>query len=103
MRRALEFIHEHADCGIGVTDIAAALNVSPRTVQLLFRRHLGVTPVEYLRRVRLDRVHHALKAADPAVDTVTAIAGHWGFTYAGRFSMAYKEAFGTAPSSTLRN
>ena len=72
-------------------------------VQYTFRRHLGVTPVEYLRRVRLDRAHRDLQAADPAVDTVTAIAGRWGFTHAGRFSTAYKREFGTASSETLRN
>ena len=59
--------------------------------------------MEYLRRVRLDRAHRDLQAADPAVDTVTAIAGRWGFTHAGRFSTAYKREFGTAPSETLRN
>ena len=43
----------------------------------------------YLRRVRLDRAHRDLQAANPAVDTVTAIAVRWGFTHAGRFSVAY--------------
>ena len=53
--------------------------------------------------MRLDRAHRDLQAADPAVDTVTAIAGRWGFTHEGRFSTAYKREFGTAPSETLRN
>ncbi len=87
---------------IGLSDIAAAINVTPRSVQYTFRRHLGTTPLEYLRRVRLDRAHRDLQAADPAVDTVMAIAGRWGFSHAGRFSIAYKEAFGTPPSRTLR-
>jgi transcriptional regulator GlxA family with amidase domain len=52
--------------------------------------------------VRLDRAHQDLKAADPANDTVTAIAGRWGFSHAGRFSLAYKATFGRAPSDTLR-
>ena len=95
------FIDDHADCGIGVNDIAAALNVSPRSVQYLFRRHLGMTPVAYVRRVRLDRAHRDLQAANPAVDTVTAIAVRWGFTHAGRFSVAYKRAFGTATHSIV--
>jgi transcriptional regulator GlxA family with amidase domain len=71
-------------------------------VQYTFRRHLDTTPLEYLRRVRLDRAHRDLQRADPAVDTVTAIAGRWGFTHPGRFSIAYKRMFGTAPSRTLR-
>jgi transcriptional regulator GlxA family with amidase domain len=103
LRRALAFIHDNAQSDIGVGDVAAAVGVTPRSVQYMFRRHLGTTPVEYLRQVRLDRAHRELKAADPAVDTVTAIAGRWGFSHAGRFSIAYKRAFGTEPSQTLRN
>lgn len=102
LRRAIAFIHENAHRDIGLSDIAAAINVTPRSVQYTFRRHLGTTPLEYLRRVRLDRAHHDLQAADPAVDTVMEIAGRWQFGHPGRFSMAYKEAFGTPPSRTLR-
>ena len=52
--------------------------------------------------MRLDRAHRDLQAADPSLDTVMAIAGRWGFSHPGRFSSAYKEAFGTPPSHTLR-
>jgi len=96
------FIHDNAHLDIGVSDIAAAIGVTPRSVQYTFRRHLGATPLQYLRRVRLDRAHRDLQAADPAVDTVTEIAGRWRFSHPGRFSRAYKQAFGTAPSATLR-
>jgi transcriptional regulator GlxA family with amidase domain len=102
LRRAIAFIHENAHRDIGVSDIAGAINVTPRSVQYTFRRHLGTTPLEYLRRVRLDRAHRDLQAADPAVDTVMEIAGRWRFGHPGRFSIAYREAFGTPPSRTLR-
>jgi transcriptional regulator GlxA family with amidase domain len=102
LRRAIAFIHDNAHRDIGLTDIASAIGVTPRSVQYTFRRHLGTTPLEYLRRVRLDRAHRDLQAADPAVDTVMAIAGRWRFGHPGRFSIAYKEAFGHPPSRTLR-
>jgi transcriptional regulator GlxA family with amidase domain len=102
LRRAIAFIHENAHRDIGLSDIAAAISVTPRSVQYIFRRHLGTTPLEYLRRVRLDRAHRDLQAADPSVDTVMAIAGRWRFGHAGRFSIAYRKAFGTPPSQTLR-
>jgi transcriptional regulator GlxA family with amidase domain len=102
LRRAVAFINDNAQTDIGLRDIAAAVGVTPRSVQYTFRRHLGTTPLEYLRRVRLDRAHRDLQLADPSVDTVTAIAGRWGFSHAGRFSIAYKQVFGTKPSRTLR-
>jgi transcriptional regulator GlxA family with amidase domain len=102
LRRAIAFIDDNAHLDIRLTDIASAIGVTPRTVQYTFRRHLGTTPLEYLRRVRLHRAHHDLQAADPTVDTVMEIAGRWRFGHPGRFSMAYKETFGTPPSRTLR-
>ena len=54
LRNAVDFIQENADADIGLDDIAAAVNVSARSVQYAFRRNLGTTPLEYLRRVRLD-------------------------------------------------
>jgi transcriptional regulator GlxA family with amidase domain len=102
LRRAIAFIHDNAHRDIGVSEIAAAIGVTPRSVQYTFRRHLGTTPLEYLRRVRLDRAHRDLQKADPAVDTVMQIAGRWRFSHPGRFSIEYKQAFGTPPSATLR-
>ena len=72
-------------------------------VQLAFRRHLDTTPIEYLRRVRLDRAHHDLIAADPARVTVTAIAVRWGFPSPSRFAARYRQAYGISPSHTLHS
>jgi transcriptional regulator GlxA family with amidase domain len=102
LRRAIAFIGDNAHRDIGLGDIATAICVTGRSVQYTFRRHLGTTPLQYLRRVRLDRAHRDLEAADPAVDMVMKIACRWRFGHPGRFSKAYKQAFGTAPSRTLR-
>ncbi len=55
----------------------------------------------YLRRVRLALARADLVAAEPARDTVTAIAHRWGFHHQGRFSAAYREAYGELPRRTL--
>ncbi len=101
LRSAISYIDDNAADDIGVADIAAAVELTPRAVQYMFRKHLGTTPLGYLRRVRLERAHRDLVDADPTVDTVTAIAGRWGFAHAGRFSGTYRQTYGTAPSSTL--
>ncbi|GAA3222683.1 helix-turn-helix domain-containing protein [Actinocorallia longicatena] len=102
LRRAVAFIEANAATAVSVADIAAAARVSVRAVQLVFRRHLDTTPTAYLRRVRLDQVHQALLAADPAATTVAAIAAAWGFGHGGRFTDAYRAAFGTLPAAALR-
>src|SRR3954467_3440608 len=65
LRRAIAFIHENAHRDIGVSDIAGAINVTPRSVQYTFRRHLGTTPLEYLRRGGLRRGPPAPPRARP--------------------------------------
>ncbi|AEV84221.1 XylDLEGF operon transcriptional activator 1 [Actinoplanes sp. SE50] len=103
VRRAVAFIESHPDLDLSVVDIARAAFVTTRALQLAFRRHLGTTPLRYLRRVRLDRAHADLLAADPAVDTVTAIAARWGWARPSRFAADYRAAHGRHPHQTLRS
>jgi AraC-like DNA-binding protein len=100
--RAARFIDEHAGSDLSMADIAAAANVSIRAVQLAFRRELGVTPLGYLRRVRLERAHRDLLAAGPTGPTVTAVSVRWGFSSSSRFAAYYREAFGVLPSHTRK-
>ncbi len=102
VRRAMEFVEGHAHLPLTTSDIAGAVAVSGRSLQEGFRAHLGLTPMAYLRRVRLTRVHDELKAADPARVTVTTVAARWGFLHQGRFAAQYREQYGLPPSETLR-
>lgn len=101
MRRAITFMEENADRDISVLNIADAAAVSVRAVQLAFRRHLGTTPMAYLRRIRLDRAHRDLLRADPSRDTVSAIASRWGFASHSRFTARYHASYGVPPRETL--
>lgn len=104
LRRAVAFIDDRAGEDITVDDIARASHVSVRAVQLAFRRHLGTTPLDYLRQVRLRRAHHdLLNAAGPARGTVTTIAARWQFASSSRFSVYYRARYGVLPSHTLRH
>jgi AraC-like DNA-binding protein len=103
LRRAIAYIDEHAQEDITLADIADAACVSIRAVQFAFRRHLDITPMAYLRRVRLSHAHHDLVAADPARTTVTQIASRWGFPTPSRFTTLYRQAHGVTPSYTLHH
>jgi AraC-like DNA-binding protein len=103
LRRAVAYIDEHAAGPVRTSDIAEAARVTPHALSAGFRRYFGTTPAGYLRRVRLERAHQDLQAADPARgDTVTAIAARWGFSRAARFTDFYREQYGVLPSRTLR-
>lgn len=102
LQRAVDFIESKLTDDIALGDIAAAIHVSPRAVQYMFRRHLETTPLQYVRGLRLQHAHEDLLAADPTHETVTRIAARWGFGHSGRFAMMYREAYGRSPQATLR-
>jgi AraC-like DNA-binding protein len=103
VHRAISFIDSNADLDIGIGEIAAAVGVSRRAIQLAFRRHLDSTPTAYLRQVRLDHAHRELVDAAPGGDlTVTDVAYRWGFSSPSRFAERYRVAFGCSPSETMR-
>jgi AraC family ethanolamine operon transcriptional activator len=85
-----------------VTDLCAAAGVSERTLEYAFKEVMGLTPVNFLNRLRLHRVRQALLAASQGSSTVSAEALKWGFWHFGEFSRAYKACFGELPSDTLR-
>ncbi|GAA2694806.1 MULTISPECIES: helix-turn-helix transcriptional regulator [Actinosynnema] len=103
LRRAIAFIESNADRDIAMPDIAAAAFVTPRAVQLAFRRHLSTTPMAYLRRVRLDAARTELRASDARYTTVTQVSARWGFGRASAFAAHYRAAYGEPPSRTLRS
>ncbi|MFI6131513.1 AraC family transcriptional regulator [Micromonospora sp. NPDC051141] len=103
VRRAQAYLDEHAAAPVTVAQVAAACGVGPRGLQAAFQRHLGYSPLTYLRQVRLARAHRDLLTADPAGGaTVAGVARRWGWTSPGRFAAAYREAYGRPPRETLR-
>ncbi len=102
LRRAIAFIEAEPANDIALIDIALASNVTARTVQHAFRRHLETTPMAYLRRVRLDHAHRRLRTVDPTSGiTVAQVALDWGFSNPSRFAHYYRDAYGRTPSKTL--
>ncbi|OII14389.1 AraC family transcriptional regulator [Curtobacterium sp. MCBA15_008] len=103
LRRALEFVHEHAREPIGTPEIAAAAGLSPRGLQQSLRRHLDQTPGDLLRGVRLDGARADLIRSDRDETSVADVARAWGFGHLGRFSATYRARFGVLPSESLRS
>lgn len=86
---------------IAVPQLADAVGVSQRTLEYAFREGLGVTPLQFMRRCRLNRAHHDLRSATPGSKSVTDVAVSWGFRDLGRFATEYRRVFGVNPSQTL--
>lgn len=101
VRVAMDYIHDHAHEAITAPDIARAACVSMRALQAGFQEELEMSPMAYLRNVRLDRAHADLLAA-PVGTSVSEVAMRWGFAHLGRFAEQYRRKFGVLPSETVR-
>lgn len=100
LKRARDYIHAHAHERITLEDLAAHAGCSYRSLQIIFQKALGVSPMEYLKRVRLDGVRRDLLSVDHEQMTVAEVARQWGFLHMGRLSHLYKKQFGVLPSDT---
>lgn len=100
VRRAIEAIESCPEQPWRAAQLAEVAGVGIRQLQLSFREYMGVSPIEYIRDVRLARVHAELLAPDSDV-RISTVARRWGFTHLGRFSHEYRKNYGCRPSETL--
>ena len=102
IRTAVGIIEEEAHLPLTLSAIATRSHISVRTLQQGFQRHLGTSPMAYLREVRLRRAHDTLLQSDPSMVTVASVAYRWGFSNLGRFAAAHAARYRETPTETLR-
>ncbi len=98
--RVKRYVDEHLEGPVTMETLCELTHVSRRTLQYSFTTILGISPLQFLRLTRLNRVRRALRSAEPH-QTVTEIATYWGFWHLGQFAHDYKQQFGESPSQTL--
>jgi AraC-like DNA-binding protein len=96
-----EFLEAHPNTPLYLTEVCGAVGASERTLRCACEEHVGMGPIRYLHLRRMHLARRALLRADSS-STVTRIATDHGFWELGRFSVAYRELFGEAPSVTLK-
>jgi LacI family transcriptional regulator len=93
---ALRFILAHAGEWIGVRELLLALPVQRRSLERKFRKALGRSPLEEIRRVRVDLAKQLLSSTDLAMPIV---ARRSGFSEAKQLSQVFRSLVGMTPTS----
>ena len=97
--RALRLIEEGAlDVG-RVTDLASRLGVGGRHLTRLFSLHVGASPSQVAKSVRIQRAKRLL---DESELSLAEIARQSGFGSVRRFNAVFTELYGRPPSSVRR-
>ena len=95
-----DYMQAHLESNLTLTDLEIFSGLSARSLQLAFKKQLGVSPMQWLRQQRLESSRQTLLHANPHT-TVIQVALCCGFASPSKFAMHYKQRFGEAPSATL--
>lgn len=101
VKNVVEFLHHYAAEVPTISELCKIAKLSERNLQYAFKEYLGITPVRYLRLVRLNGVKRDLLHTAPEETRVVDIAMNWGFVELGRFAKEYRQLFHELPSETL--
>ena len=94
--RALKLIEDGVLDGGSVDDLAARLGIGARHLSRLFRRHLGASPVQTARTVRL---HRAKRLLDETDYLIAEVAYRAGFRSVRCFNTAFASVYRQPPSA----
>jgi AraC family transcriptional regulator, ethanolamine operon transcriptional activator len=98
-----DYILAHRTRTVAVPELCRQFHVSRRTLQYCFEETLGMTPMSYLRAIRLNGARRDLSAAHASLPrTVQSVAADWGFWHLSQFATDYRKLFGKRPSESLR-
>jgi AraC family ethanolamine operon transcriptional activator len=97
-----EYMLAHLEKPLTLKDICQVVNTSKSPLNYGFQEVLGVSPLNYLKILRLQAAYRILKTSTSDTTTIASIAHRFGFWHLGRFSRYYQEMFGEMPSETLR-
>ncbi|MCL2915572.1 AraC family transcriptional regulator [Shewanella corallii] len=99
LERLIKQLTEEISKDWSLADMAASTCLSRFHFHRVFQAQLGLTPAEYLRRLRLERAAHQLTYRKLSV---TDIALDNGFESLEGFSRAFKQLVGMSPSAFRR-
>jgi AraC family transcriptional regulator len=94
--RVLDYINEHLDRKIELTDLAQLLGISQFHFSHLFKQAIGVSPYQYLIQQRIERAKQLLQQTDRSIMDV---ALDCGFNSHSHLSKQFRQFTGVTPKA----
>jgi transcriptional regulator GlxA family with amidase domain len=95
IRSLQDWIQENLHRTLPVSELAERANMSPRHFARVFAQAVGMTPGQYVRRLRVARARQLLEATDLSV---RQISSRCGFTAIETFLRAFAAVVGLTPA-----
>jgi len=95
LQLAISIMQRHIENPLPMPEIGRRVGLSPRQMERLFLRHVGVSPLRFSMQLRVERARELLIYSDRPVLEIAISAG---FTSTSHFATWYKRIFGVRPS-----
>jgi AraC-like DNA-binding protein len=97
--RFLAIAEDNLDCRLKIEELSRQIGVPSRSLRYACERHLGLSPLQYLLRRRMEVARRVLQQGNC---TVSDVARQFEFRDMGRFAILYRKLYGEPPSITLK-
>lgn len=94
LKRMMVHIHEHYPEKITIPELAAAAFISERECYRVFQESLSLTPVDYMKKYRLQAACRLLLGTSAAVTEIGQACGLGSSSYFGK---VFRDCFGCTP------
>lgn len=95
LKQSIDYIDLHASNGISVQQVADNIGIHRAYFSIEFKKHVGVSPMAYMTKVRMDKATLLLLETNTSV---TEIAYSLGYLNLFSFTRAFKRYFTIAPT-----
>lgn len=102
LRRAERYIETHLAEEISLDDLVCASGASMRTLYKAFNTYRHLTPMGYVKRIRLECARRELEGRGTSHKTVADVAMAVGMSHLGNFAADYRRLYGELPSETRK-
>lgn len=103
VRKVMDYLQNYGENIPTIPELCKIAKLSERNLQYGFKEYLGVTPIRYLRLIRLNGVRRDLLINHAKKNRIVDVALDWGFIELGRFASEYHQLFQELPSATHKN
>ena len=99
IREAIRLFETHVEDPLRIPDVAAAVDMSGRHFERLFKRETGQSPLRYYRHLRLSKARQRVLYSN---DSFREIAVSVGYPTPAPMARHYQELFGVSPKDERR-
>lgn len=95
IKKAINYLHQYYDQDIKIGQLASMLNIHEGYLYRIFKQNMGVTPNEYLTKLRIEKAKMLLTRTDiPIIE----ISGYVGINSRQYFTFLFKKYTNITPS-----